>query len=238
MLHFRSPAVETDLPPALDLTTGALSNLGLVSMPEFSASGIAPSAVIETARGSVLARDIRVGDRLITRGKGMQPVRWVGTSTVMYEDENGKALDETASHRGPVRIRAGAAGTNPKAGNLVLSPGQRVLSRNPINQVMFATDEVLVAAGDLVHLDGVDFAPRSVGRWTHFLLDSHEMILVNGVWMESFAPDMWAIRTAYPEEWHAITEAMPCLRYDNTAANYVEMRITLDAREAGLLDAL
>ena len=35
-----------------------------------------------------------------------------------------------------------------------------------------------------------------------------------------------------------ITEAMPRLKYENTAANYVEARLSLDAREARLIDGL
>lgn len=238
MLHFRSPAVENDLPATLDQRAGVLSALGPVAMPEFATSGVAQASVIETARGPVLARDIRVGDRVITRDNGLQSVRWVGTSTVIYvEPEAGEAVSDHR-HRGPVRLRAGALGSNPDAGNLVLAPGQRVLVRNPLNELLFATNEVMASVGDLTHIDGVDFAPRAVGRWTHLLLDQHELIQVNGLWMESFAPDMWSIRVAYPEEWHAITEAMPRLRYDNTAANYVEARLTVDDREAQMINSI
>lgn len=234
MLHFRSPAVENDLPPALDSQTG----LGPVSTPEFAVSGIAPSSVVETARGPVLARDLRLGDKLITRDKGFQPLRWVGESTVIYGDPEAKAPEKDAVRHGPVRIRAGSQGSNPDAGNLVVAPGQRLLTRNRLNELLFATDEVMVGAGDLTHLDGIDTVPRDVGRWVHLLLDSHELLRVNGIWMESFAPDMWAIRVAYPDEWHDITEAMPRLKYENTAANFVEARLSLDAREARLIDGL
>ncbi len=236
MLHFRSPAVENDLPPALDPQTGVA--LGPVATPEFALSGVALSSVVETARGAVLARDLRLGDKLITRDKGLQPLRWFGESSVLYGDPNANNAATGQTRRGPVRIRAGAHGTNPDAGNLVVAPGQRLLVRNPVNELLFATDEVMVSAGDMTHLDGIDFVPRDVGRWVHLLLDSHELLRVNGVWMESFAPDMWSVRVAYPEEWHEITEAMPRLKYENTAANYVEARLSLDAREARLIDGL
>lgn len=236
MLHFRSPAVENDL----DLRVGSLAGLGAMAMPEFSVSGLAQSSVIETARGPVLARDLRAGDRVVTRDNGLQSVRWVGTSTVMYDDEPkaGEAQPKTQTHQGPVRIRAGAFGTDPEAGNLVLAPGHRVLVRHALNELLFATDEVMAPIGDLTHLDGVDFVPRSVGRWTQVLLDSHEMLRVNGLWVESFAPDMWSIRVAYPEEWDAITDAMPRLRYESAEASYVEARLTVDDREARLLDSI
>lgn len=236
MLHFRSPAVENDLPPALDMRAGELSSLGPVSIPEFATSGLAQGSVITTARGPVLARDLRVSDSVITRDHGLQPVRWVGTSSVIYDEMQPDADDQ--QRFGPVRIRAGALGTNPDAGNLVVSPGQLMLVRSPLNMLLFATEEVLASAGDLTHLEGVDTAPRSVARWTHVLLDQHEMIQVNGIWVESFAPDMWSIRVAYPEEWHDITDAMPRLRYENTAARYLSTRPTVDAREASLLDQI
>lgn len=234
MLHFRSPAVENDLPPALDAGTG----LGPLAATEFALSGFSPSSVVETARGPVLARDMRLGDKLVTRDKGFQPVRWIGQSSVLYGDPTAKADPAEAPMSGPVRIRAGSQGTNPDAGNLIVAPGQRLLAQNPLNELLFATDEVMVSAGDMLHLDGIDAVPRDVGRWVHLLLDSHELVRVNGIWIESFAPDMWSLRVAYPQEWHAITEAMPRLKYENTAASYVEARLSLDAREARLIDAL
>jgi len=236
MLHFRSPAAENHMPPAFDLRAGSLSALGPVAMPEFATSGIAHGSVVETARGPVLVRDLRLGDRLLTRDDGLQPVRWIGTSTVMYDDD--APADPDAPKLGPVRIRSGALGSHTQAGNLILAPGQRVLVRHPLNEFLFATDEVMAPVGALTHIAGVDIAPRAVGRWSHVLLDRHELIRVNGVWMESFAPDMWSIRVAFPEQWGEMIEAMPRLRFDNSAANYVEARITLDAREARLLEAI
>ncbi|MCB1338385.1 MAG: Hint domain-containing protein [Maritimibacter sp.] len=236
MLHFRSPAVENDLPPALDLRTGDLAGLGRAVAPEFATSGLAQSSVVETARGPVLARDLRLGDKVVTRDKGLQSIRWIGESTVMYGEPDAAPDDMTGPR--PIRIRAGAHGTSADAGNLVVAPGQRLLVRNPLNELLFATDEVMAEAGDLTHLADIDAVPRAVGRWMHLLLDSHELLRVNGIWMESFAPDMWAIRVAYPEEWHQITEAMPRLKYESTAANYVEARLSLDDREARLIDSI
>ncbi|PIE07346.1 MAG: hypothetical protein CSA74_08170 [Rhodobacterales bacterium] len=233
MLHFRSPAVENHLPPARDPNAG--SGTGTIAASQFAVSGIGPSSVVETARGPVLARDLRLGDKLVTRDKGLQPLRWIGESAVAY----GSPAEETAApRRGPVRIRAGAAGSNPDAGNLVLAPGQRLLVRGRLNELLFATDEVMAAAGDLTHLDGIDIVPRDTGRWVHLLLDSHELLRVNGLWMESFAPDMWSLRVAWPEHWHQITEAMPRLKYDAATASYVGARLSLDAREARLVEGL
>lgn len=227
MLHFRSPADDADLPTGLEGTfaTGFDPRLTV----EFAVSGIAQASVIDTTRGQVLARDLRVGDRVITRDHGAQPLRWLGASTVVYP---GPVVPDVQR---PVRIRAGALSTSEAAGNLVLAPGQRLLLRGAMNTLYFGTDEVLVRAGDLTHLDGVDFVPREVGRWTHLLLDRHEMIRVNGIWMESFSPDLWSIRVGHPDEWEAITDALPRLRFESGQAAYAENRLSLDAREARLL---
>lgn len=234
MLHFRNPALNAELPPELDVSLAATGMRTLAS-PEFAASGIAPSAVVETAEGPQLARDLKPGDRLPTRDHGMQSLRWVGASTEIYGEDEGAG--DVPQGAGPVRIRAGAFGTSANAGNLVLAPGHRVLLRHPLNGMLFGTDEAMVRVGDLTHLDGVETVQRHAGRWVHMLFDTHEMIRINGLWVESFVPDTWSLQVAYPEQWEAITEAVPRLRFDAGSANYVEARLTLDAREASLIDA-
>lgn len=229
MLHFRSPAVDRDLDP------GLLDARGSSPLTTFATSGLAPSAVVETTNGPTLSRDLKAGDQVITRDNGTSTVRWVGESMSVYDNENESAQ---APERGPVRIKAGSLGTDPEAGNLVLNAGQRLLVRNPMNELYFGTDEVLADVGDLTHLDGVDYVPRSVMRFKHILLDTHELIRANGVWMESFSPEMWSIRVGFPDQWAEITECVPRLLYENGEANYIAPRMSLNGREARLLNAI
>lgn len=230
MLHFRSPAVDRDLDPGHGLHT---DGRGTSPLSTFSTSGFAPSAVLETVDGPVLARDLKAGDQLLTRDGGPAVVRWVGESMTMYDNANENA---PLSARGPVRIKAGILDTDPEAGNLVLNAGHKLLVRNPLNELYFGTDEVIAEVGDLTHLDGVDFVPRSVMRFKHVLLDTHELVRANGIWMESFSPEMWAIRVAFPEKYEEITDAVPRLKFENGEANYICPRMALNNREARLLD--
>lgn len=232
MLYFRSPAADSDTDLGLGLPE-ARDGRSTSPLSTFSTTGFAPSVVIDTARGSVLARDLEPGDKIITRDHGLVPVRWVGESMEVYDGD----AAEDGSPRGPVRVKAGALGTDPDAGNVVLNAGHRVLVRNPLNELYFGTDEVIAAIGDLTHLDGVDVVPRSVMRFRHVLLDTHELVRANGIWVESFAPDMWAMRIGFPEQWADITECLPRLRYETGEANYITPRMTLDAREARMMDA-
>lgn len=232
MLHFRSPAVDRDLDPGLGFHTDRRGGSPLTT---FSVSGLAPSALVETAKGPKRAKDLQKGDEVLTRDNGLVPVRWLGESMSVYD-----MTEATAAHddRGPVRIKAGACGTDPEAGNLVVNAGHRLLVRNPVNELYFGTAEVMAEAGDLTHLDGVDHVPRSVMRFKHLLLDSHELIRANGIWMESFSPEMWSIRVGFPEQWEEITESVPRLRFENGEANYIAPRMALNAGEAQLIDYL
>ncbi len=235
MLHFRSPDFETRLPrlfarPDEDTDAQHFTGMG------FAPSGFTGASVIATDRGDVLARDLRAGDLLVTRDHGLQPLRWIGANTVIYYDEM-NVLGPVPRH-GPIRIRAGSHGTNPDAGNLVLAPGQRLLVHNPLNELLFGQAEVMAAVGDLTHLDGIDPLDRATGRWVHLLLDAHELIRVNGIWLESLAPDMWSISTGYPELEEEIVAALPRLSFDSYEASYVAARLSLEAREACLLDAI
>ena len=80
------------------------------------------------------------------------------------------------------------------------------------------------------------FVPRSVMRFKHVLLDTHELVRANGIWMESFSPEMWAIRVAFPEKYEEITDAVPRLKFEGGEANYICPRMALNNREARLLD--
>lgn len=230
MLHFRSPAVDRDLDPGHGLDHG---EKGTSPLTTFSLSGLAPSAIVDTAKGPVLAKDLKEGDQVVTRDNGHSTVRWVGESMTVYDNSDPNAPEEL---RGPVRVKAGACGTDPEAGNLVLNAGHRLLVRNPRNELYFGTDEVIASVGDLAHLKGIDFVPRAVMRFKHVLLDAHELIRANGIWLESFAPEMWSIRVGFPTEWEEITECVPRLRFENGEANYIAPRMSLIASEAALLD--
>lgn len=235
MLHFRSPDFDTRL-PRLFADASDHSEENDYAGPGFAPSGIAASSVVATERGGVAARDLKLGDKLLTRDNGLQPVRWVGANTVVYRDES-EVLPVEMAH-GPVRIRGGSHGSNPDAGNLVVAPGQRLLLTHPLNEHLFGAPEVLAAIGDLTHLDDIDMLERPTGRWVHVLMDAQELIRVNGVWLESLVPDMWSIQIGFPELAEEMIEALPRLRFDSYEASYVASRPRLETREAALVEAI
>nr|AIA91314.1 CAZy families GT4 protein [uncultured Gluconobacter sp.] len=96
--------------------------------------------------------DLRVGDLVLTKDDGPQPLRWISSRHVSAE--------MLAAHPNmrPIRIRAGALGEGLPLRDLIVSPQHRMLVRSKVAERMFGEEEVLVAAKHLLELDGVDVA--------------------------------------------------------------------------------
>lgn len=108
--------------------------------------------LIETDRGLVAVEDLGLGDMVVTRDNGLQPVRWIGNISLRAKTLRSKPKVV------PIRIKVGALGKNIPATDLLVSPQHRILIRSQIAKAMFATTEILVAAKQLLLLDGVEVA--------------------------------------------------------------------------------
>lgn len=184
---FLAPAVagpSNDLLTSQAITSIRLNSVsanqwqGLVTdRPNLTFPCFAEGTLIATPAGEVPVEDLAAGDLVSTLDKGAQVIRWVGRAEV--------DLAEAPQMR-PIRIRAGALGVGQPRVDLTVSPQHRVLVRSRIAQRMFGTDEVLVAARQLLVLDGVERAEdlARIGH-VHFLFDRHEIVLSNGAATES-----------------------------------------------------
>lgn len=142
-----------------------------------------PGTRIATPRGQQMVEHLGVGDLVLTKDNGPQPVQWIGRRHM-----TGARLFATPAFR-PVRIRAGALGVERPDQELLVSPQHRMLISGPAAQALFNTPDVLVAAKDLI--DGrricVDLTAREV-TYIHLLLPMHNVLWANGVLTESFHP--------------------------------------------------
>lgn len=144
--------------------------------------------LILTDQGQCRVEDLQPGDLVWTRDHGLQPLRWRGRRTL---DSIELA---TLSRLRPIRIMAGALGAGQPAQDLTVSPQHRVLVRSSIAQRMFGTDEILVAAKQLLELPGINIdAEATQVTYLHLLFDQHEVILSNGAETESLYPGPQAI---------------------------------------------
>jgi hypothetical protein len=184
-----------------------------------------PGTLIETAGGPVAVEEIEVGDLVVTLDSGVQPVRWVGRTDI-------SVFDLVAQPRlRPVLIRAGALGGGLPERDMVVSPMHRVLRGGARAELLFGSDEVLVAAAHLVDGAGVVEAPIGAGvSYIHLAFDSHQIVRSDGVWSESFLPGGQALsgldravqaelETIFPEIARGAVPAAarPCLRRHEAA---------------------
>lgn len=161
---------------------------------------------ILTVSGEVAVEDLRVGDLVRTRDHGLQPVRWIGA----------KALDgidlALAPKLRPIRIAAGALGAGLPDRDLLVSPQHRILVRSAIAQRMFGSDEVLVAARQLLALDGVEELAVEAVEYFHILFDRHEIVISNGAETESLFTGPEALKALGPAAVEEIFALFPELR--------------------------
>lgn len=150
------------------------------STANFGLLCLAGDTLIRTAMGERRIDQLCCGDLVLTADHGLQPVRWIGHRRIPAAE-----LQRNPRLR-PIRIRRNALGPNQPRCDILVSPQHRILARSNIAQRMFGTREVLVAAKQLLQMDGVEIAGDAPGvDYYHLLFDRHEIIFANGAEVES-----------------------------------------------------
>ncbi len=188
-----------------------------------------PGTRIATPRGEIKVEALQVGDRVITRDRGIQEIRWVGQRAL-----TGAEL-AMAKHLRPVLIRQGALGNDLPERDMMVSPNHRVLMANNETALYFEDSEVLVAAKHLTGLDGVDIVDASCVTYIHLMFDQHEVVLSDGAWTESFQPGDQTLGAMGDAQRNEIFELFPELSTPEGVEAYGSARRALKKHEAKLL---
>lgn len=130
--------------------------------------------MIRTDKGERPVETLGVGQKVLTRDDGPQPIRWIGRRVMPAEGP-----------MAPVRIAAGTFGDHD---TLMVSPLHRVLVQNAQAELLFGTHEVLAAARDLVDGKRVTKLEGGQVEYVHLLFDRHQVIWSDGLLSESFLP--------------------------------------------------
>ena len=78
----------------------------------------------------------------------------------------------------------------------MVSPQHRMLIRSKIAQKMFGSIEVLVAAKQLLQVDGIDIVDDMDSvEYFHFMCDRHEIVIANGAETESMFTGPQALKS-------------------------------------------
>ena len=185
-----------------------------------------PGTLILTARGQVAIEDLAVGDLIVTRDHGLQPLRWVGQRDLSLADLIVQPQLQ------PVRIAAGALGPGLPARNLLVSPQHRMLLEGARAELLFGDAEVLVAATHLTSLAEVNPVLARGVRYIHLLFDTHELIEAEGAWTESFQPAARTYGAMDAAQRAEIAALFPEIAH---GIDYPAARQTLKAHEARVL---
>tara|TARA_R110002051_G_scaffold17010_2_gene50440 strand:- start:9288 stop:10319 length:1032 start_codon:yes stop_codon:yes gene_type:complete len=134
---------------------------------------------IETADGPRLIEGLVIGDMIPTVDNGMQPIRWIGTSTI-----NGRP------DAAPVCFEIGALGNTAP---LYVSPQHRMLLTGWRAELYMGEDEVLIPAIQLVNDHSIRQVKQDKVTYYHLMFDTHELIYAEGIVSESFHPGQRAV---------------------------------------------
>ncbi|MEL6689250.1 MAG: Hint domain-containing protein [Pseudomonadota bacterium] len=191
-----------------------------------------PGTRIKTLRGEVDVAELVVDDRVLTRDNGFQPIRWIGR-----RDLSAQELRARPSFN-PIEISAGALQGGLPERTMRVSPQHRMLVEGADAQMLFGSDEVLVAARHMTCIDGVERVKPEAVSYVHFLFDHHEIVMADGTWSESFQPGDHSLAGMDQDTRAEIFALFPELREKGAAARvYPAARPTVRGREAPLLFA-
>jgi len=132
-----------------------------------------PGTMIATDRGDIPVEDLVIGDQVLTLSGRMGAIKWIGR-----RDYSGRFILGRKDIL-PICIEAGALGHNVPVRDLWVSPHHA-----------FYLGEILVEAKDL--LNDVTIYQADIAEevtYFHVELDSHDVILADGAWAESFIND-------------------------------------------------
>ncbi len=178
----------------------------------------AKGTLIATTTGQVAVEDLALGDLILTMDHGPQPIRWIGNRKIDLSRPAAATLR-------PIRIKAGALGAGSPTRDLIVSPQHRILVRSKIAQRMFGAVEVLVAAKQLLQLEGIDIAhDMNEVDYFHILFDQHQIIISDGAETESLYTGPEALKSvgqAACEEIFAIFPELKEEDYKPTAARQI-----------------
>lgn len=180
---------------------------------------IANGSWIDTPNGAALIEDLRVGDLVNTLDDGPQPLRWIHSRDVPPRDlRQNPAL-------APIRIAAGALGTDCPSQDLRVSPQHQMLVDSAYASLIWDSAKCLVKAKDLVAInDRVTRDPSGAGvEYFHLLFDAHQIIFANGAPTESFHPGPEAMAALDPEQRQELAVLFPGSG-DTAPLDYVSLK--------------
>jgi len=180
-----------------------------------------PGTMILTENGERPVESLRKGDGIVTRDNGIQPLRWIGRSTVPGKEKFAPIRIATSVMEGARR-------------SLLVSPQHRILFSGYRSELLFGDSEVLASAKHLIDGKDVFEEPCEAVTYLHLMLDTHEIIFAEGAATESFHAGDTGIAAIADHAREEMFNLFPALRSE-PGAHGDTARTCLKKHEAQLL---
>jgi len=170
--------------------------------------GLVTGTHLRTPCGPRRVENIRVGDLVVTRDAGLQPVR-IAFSRKLTAGE--LAADPSLA---PVRLAPRAIAPMMPARELLVAPGHRLLIPGWRLEDKADTEMTLLPARELTGANDAIHTARDVGDVTYFniVFDEHVVFCANGLPVESFRPTPAALDAIDRNVGDDIRRLFPSLR--------------------------
>ena len=188
-----------------------------------------PGTLIQTQSGQTAVEALQVGDLVMTRDNGLQPVRWVGARKL---DAAMLTQDGTLQ---PILIQQGALGLNSPNRDMWVSRQHRMLLTGVRAELLFGSDEVLVRAVHLLGMPGVKAMQLQAVTYLHVLFDRHEIVMADCAWSESFQPADRTLAGMDDDQRQELLTLFPALDHEAGGRQFDAARLTLKSFEAKVL---
>ncbi len=187
----------------LDIITSVSSNSKL-RRPEQpvtqtgQSTGICQHTHIMTIKGEVPVENLRIGDLIVTRDRGMQPLLWIGTAA------------PSASTKFVVFSKDSINNSR----DMTVSPNQLVVLKGSQALLRYGQREVLIAARTFVNGDDIHYTSNSGRPFYQLLLPAHAVIYAEAAAMESYLPSAQNLALLAPRQKQSVFKALPSLQND------------------------
>jgi len=196
--------------------------IGDISFDLFGPLCFTRGTLLETDHGEIAIEDLVVGDLIRTMDNGMQPIRWIGSSTTPATGSNA-----------PILFRKGAIGNTR---DMLLSPAHRVLLQGWRTELLFGKSQMLASAKSLVNDSTILRQASDKVEYFHVLFDQHEIVFSEGAPTESFHPADMSVDAMASEARDEIYRLFPQLQQSATSYGPA-VRETLMPHEITLMNA-
>ena len=162
----------------------------------------AAGTLIMTIDGEKPIENLRPGDLVVTRDRGLRRVLWCRCAP--------QPLDGLDRDCRPVFINAGSLGANLPREDLIVSPQHRILVGGYDQLETHFEEQAFVPAKALTELPGIrHMMGRSEMTWFHFACDRHEVVRANGCWSESLLLGLMAQQRLTTSERRQLISLLP-----------------------------